>query len=725
MIERRIPAIFLNGAQVALGIGCIQLVMSGLGGPHAAQLALSGAVCTSLADVPTTVARTGHRVTAAAALSFLAALAAGLLKPYPLALGGGIALIAFLAMMTMAWGPRAGAVSFAPILALVFAMALPAGGDVAVNAAWNAAGAAAYIVWSLLAGRLLQPRYRALALSGALAAAASLLRLRAALLATVPGDAAHADAMQAWVAGEAALAERLQTARDFIFAQPDTARARRDTAILLRAIDLRDVLLASRLDVELLGGDASGRRILGQVAAGLRQVAAQLDAAALALRDGRAAAAVAAHGLALDADLARASMACDDPRARLIPALSDRLHSLVDDASRILTLLNGGLDAPDELPLTRAQLQRFVAPEGWPLRALAAQWHGRSPVLRHAVRSALALSCAYFIALALPWASHPHWLVLSVAVVLRGSLEQTLSRRNARVLGTLLGCAGVVALSRSDSPPLLAAVFLLSVGIAHSFVMQRYWLTATAATVMALLQSHMVNPGTGFAVGERVADTLFGAVLAWGFSYVLPSWERRSLPDTIARLLRELGDYASHALQLRTPDELAQRLARRQAYDTLGALAAALQRSAAEPQAVQVPAAAVAALLDHGQRLMAHLSVVRMALSQHGDELAAPAAQQALATTRESLTAILCSPAAAGPQAADPAEPVAETGPDRPDDLSRLPRESPADAALPWLLRRLDLLVHDARQIRRAAAGARVRPRDVAVKPPGSAPQVL
>jgi uncharacterized membrane protein YccC len=71
----------------------------------------------------------------------------------------------------------------------------------------------------------------------------------------------------------------------------------------------------------------------------------------------------------------------------------------------------------------------------------------QSPVLRHAVRAALALGSAYYLALALPWASHPHWLVLSVAVVLRGNLEQTLSRRNARVMGTMLGCAVVLGLA--------------------------------------------------------------------------------------------------------------------------------------------------------------------------------------------------------------------------------------------------------------------------------------
>ena len=82
---------------------------------------------------------------------------------------------------------------------------------------------------------------------------------------------------------------------------------------------------------------------------------------------------------------------------------------------------------------------------------MRAQWTGHSPVLRHALRAALALGSAYFIALALPWASHPHWLVLGVAVVLRGSLDQTLARRNARVLGTLFGCVLVVALTHAGS----------------------------------------------------------------------------------------------------------------------------------------------------------------------------------------------------------------------------------------------------------------------------------
>ena len=683
---RRLPAHLLNGIAVALGIGCIQLLFTALGGPLAAQLALSGAVCTSLADVPNTRQRTWQRVWAAGALGVLAALVVGLLRPYPLLLGAGIVALAFVATMALAWGARAGPVSFAPVLALVFAMALPAGREpVWQAAAWSLAGSAAYVAWALAAATLLRPRYEALALADALSALAALLGARAELLSSAPVEAVHTAAMKAWVAGEAALAEALQSARDFVFAAPDSEAARRDTAMLLRAIDLRDLLLASRLDLELLGSDAGGRWVLQQVAAALRRIGQTLEAAAQTRRSGITPAALRVQDFGFNPSIEEAPLAVDDPRRRLLPALAHRLRLLAEDALGIHAALRGPIEPP---LLTREELQRFVAPEGWPLRALRAQWTFESPVLRHALRFAFALGSAYFIGLALPWASHPHWLVLSVAVVLRGSLDQTLSRRNGRIGGTLLGCALVVGLAATRSAALLAGVFLASVGVAHSFVLRRYWIAATAATVMALLQAHGVNPEGGFAVAERIADTLLGALLAWGFSYVLPSWERRSLPLAVRRLKKELADFATRTLCFEGADALEQRLARRRAYDALDAVAAALQRSTAEPRSVRVPAEAVAALIDHGQRFMAHVSAVRMTLARRNAGLARAEVAQELAQTRRALAATLAAPA---PAAADSPEPLS------------LPMVAPAEDMLPWLQRRLQLLLLDAQQIQRAA----------------------
>lgn len=734
---RLLPAYAVNGIEVALGITAVHLLASAVFGAQTAPLVVSGAVCASIADLPNTVVRSWHRVGAAALLAAVTVLAVDLLRPHPAALGAAVMAVTFVAMMTLAWGPRAGAVSFAPILAMIFSMAVPASArpvaGAFAHAAYSACGSLAFLGWALLANAACQRRYRSLALANALRAAADLFSARAAVLGAATPRAGAADGnapMGAWISGEAVLAERLQTARDLLFAARPGARAQRDVALLLRVIDLRDVLLASRLDADLWADGGAGSALLQHIAGAFRDIGGALAAAADHVQHGtQPRGAPVALGDALPDVLAAAlttavhhthdaagSLPPGDARARLLPSLAGRLQQLRDDLARVERLLRGGHET---LPLTHAQLQQFVAAEGWPLRALRAHTTLDSPVLRHALRTSLALGVAYFLALALPWGAHPYWLILSVAVVLRGNLGDTLSRRNARVLGTVLGCLVVVGLSQWLQAGLLGALFIVAVGVAHAFVLQRYWLTATAASVMALLQSHLVNPGSGFAVTERLADTLLGALIAWSFSYVLPSWEQRSVPQGITRVLRELAAYAAQTLQPAPDDAVAQRLARRQAYDALSAMAAALQRSRVEPKGVRLPAPQLSALLDHGERLMAHLSMVQLTRARllHAGAGAADAAAVVLAKAADEvqrwLTGAVESPAQT---AAAPATAGAAKMPDGTPDLSsdllpdplpdRLPEQTLAQDLLPWLARRLRLLGQEARQVRQAAEAA-------------------
>lgn len=690
----RLPAHVVNGMTVAIGIGLLHPLIDALAGPNAAKLAVSGAICVSLSDLPGTLARSWRRMFTAAALTCLTALLIGLLRPLPLALGLAIVAVVFAAMMTMAWGPRAGPVSFAAILAIVFTMGLPPDQPVWPLALWNLLGALVYLAWSLVVTAVLQAAYRRLALDAALRATAQLLRSRADLLELPGTDAAASGRLQAWVQDEAALAERLQSARDLLFDAPDLPPARNQTAALLRAIDLRDILLASRLDLDLLGNDSAAAHIRGALAHQLRQMAAHLDGAQAARRGAKAASSPSHGPITQAAVFGTHGIPVDDRRVRLLPALVDRVQHLRDGIEDIRQLLRGG-DA--RLPLSRDQLRLFVAPTSWPPSALRAHLSMASPVLRHAIRAGLALGTAYYMALILPWASHPQWLVLSVAVVLRGNIEQTLSRRNLRVLGTMLGCLVVLVLAQVPSPGLLLLVFVGAVGLAHGFSVERYLVTATAGTVMALLQAHLVSPGSGFPVAERLADTLLGALLAWGFSYVLPSWERRGLPQAVTRALRALQEYADWALRAEPADTVAQRLARRQAYDALGAVATTLQRSAAEPGRVRSPVIELSTLLDHGQRLMAHLSMVRLMLAQHGTELDPQETMAAMQAADAALQAAL--QLAASPPGMAPVDlPVTDAS-----GLDLLPLQPPTDQPLPWLQRRLQAAVHDSQAVAHAA----------------------
>ncbi|MFT3666800.1 FUSC family protein [Piscinibacter sp.] len=662
---RRLPAHLINGITVALGVTTIHFVAIALAGPQVAGWASSGAILASLADRPGSLSRSWRLVLATGLAGCLAAAAIVLLSAHRPALGLAIAAITFVATMTLAWGPRAGPVSFAPVLAIVFSMAQPHDAPRAAMLAAHLAGAAGYLLWVVASAALLQRRYRTLALADAAQALAELLRRRAAVL----GDDAappRAERERAWVRQEAQLAERLQAARDLVFSAPDSPRMRRESAVLLRLIELRDLLIVGVLDLDRFAEAPGGPAWRAWLMRSLEAQAERLDEAQALLRGvtGRAAAPLSQPPPPEGEDAAT---------RRLGVVLRGRVGHLQAEVERIAALAHG---ADEALPLGHDELRRFVAPEGWPLSALAAHRTLASPVLRHALRAALALGCAYAIALLLPWASHPQWLVLSVAVVLRGNLEQTLSRRNARVSGTVLGCLAVMVLARWPSAPLMTAVFLVSVGVAHGFAVERYLVTALAATVMSLLQAHLADPAIGFPVAERLADTLIGAALAWIFSYVLPAWERRALPRNVERAVRALRAYAKHVLGAALDDAATQRIARRQAYDALGAVTAALQRAAVEPAGARPPLAELTQFLDQAQRLMANLSMVRLVRQRGGLGDATPELDAALRRVHGGLQQRLGDALEGRPPAA-------------PAELPPPPDAEPTAAPLPWLLWRL------------------------------------
>jgi uncharacterized membrane protein YccC len=727
-LAMRLPAHVLNGLAVALGIALIQVALTLAAGPLAALAAATGAICASLADLPIAPARTWRRVGAGAVMGWASGLLVSLLRESGAAMGLTIILLSFCSTMALAWGQRAGPLSFIPILALIFTLAAPPPADAAllwIHSGWTAIGGLLYFGWAVFSSRVLQPRYRTLALAAALQALAALLRSRAALLSQ--SESGAPPPLQDWIRSQVALDERLQAARDLLFPAAGQAHTGPAIAVLLQAVEMRDTLLAGELDVELLGHDGPAGQLrqrlrthgahvadaVDAIARALRESGMQVPAAAtapLAETDIETGAAVAAPPAPVQAAEARTPLfAATDPRYPLAVAFYGRARRMAAVLARMQAALRG---EATPLPLAPDELQVFVSPEGWPLAALRAQLNTRSPTFRHAVRLSLALGTAYFIGLALPWASHPHWLVLSVAVVLRGNLEQTLSRRNDRVLGTMIGCLLVLVLAQFAAAWVATLAFLVAVGIAHSFTTARYLVTAAAASVMALTQAHMAAPDAAdFGALERLADTVIGAALAWGFSYVWPWWERRGIERLTERVLKSLRTLTGEVMRLPDPAkaDLSLRLARREVYEAVGAIAAAAQRTGAEPERVQVPLYALAEMLTRCHVLMAQLVAVRLLLARRGAQLEAAVARQALAEACTALRHALdnpgvgTSPQRGAPGAAGAPVVVAGTVPSEDVDHTAVPAALPDSAVLPWLRRRLELATRAARRVGLAA----------------------
>ncbi len=634
----------------------------------------------------------------------------------PLELGLLLVPATFVAFLSMAWGKRGGPIAIALMFSMIFSMATRSPDDSAQALRTTlhfGLGAGLYVIWAMLFNQLLNARYRVQMLADTLLAMAALMRTQARQFAPVgvPDDEPPSLIGQL-LREQAALGDKLQGTRDIVLESPRTSRRQRLAGMLVAVLEMRDQLLACELDLDALKSHSGHAPVFIEVRRVLAEMAAEMEALADALLIGRRPAPSVDRQSRLAAlHLPDASAAGPEPDtgtdvglapsvAMLARALASRVRHINDEAIRLAALARG--EQEPDLAVVRANWQMFVSPTAWSWRPFLGVWRWQAAPLRHAIRAALAIATGYTASQALPWGgAHDYWVLLTIVVVLRGSVSQTLERRNARVAGTMLGCLLAVALF-SAHPAALALFATLAVAqaLAHGFAIRRYLVTAVAATVLGLVQAHMLNPEVSeiFALFERLADTLLGATIAWGFSYVLPSWERRQIPALVKRTLTAQARHAQVALALgqlhavdNTP-ELEWRLARREAYDSLAALVQATQRSLSEPRAVRPPLELLERLQVHSYQLLAQLSAIKsllllrrghLKLEQVGQSLAQASAR--LATTLD-LKVPQPVPTNDAPAAQSP-------GP--------LPLPDPFTTDVtPWLLRRLDLSADIAIQLR-------------------------
>ncbi len=730
-----------NGVSVALGLLLISAAVHLWLGAEAAAAASVGVIVCSPPDLPGPRRGKLWQMLPAPLLGIPLFFAVQWLHRDPLHLGLLLVPGTFLAFLAMAWGRRGIPIAVAVMFSMIFSMAaaprVPPGGDplpaaLAITAHF-ALGAGLYVLYAVVANRLLNARYRVQLVADTLYSLAALMRVQARLFDSAPAGtttsaqgaegaedeaAAHGGTAEAphaltrlLLRRQAALAEQLQGARNIVLEAPSTPARQRLAAMLVQVLETRDHLLACELDVEALKAHPGHVPVLRALRGVLLDTAAEFARLADALLRGSRPAPFADARPALaelrwSDPLPPAAISGPSPHA-LARGLADRVGHINDEALRMNALARG--EAPPDLAVVRASWQMFVSPTAWSWAPLATLWRWDAPPLRHAVRAALAIAAGFLVAQALPWGTHAYWILLTIVVVLRGSLAQTLERRNSRVAGTLLGCVLAAALLAAHlSSWQLVLCLTVAQAVAHAFAVRRYLVTAVAATVLGLVQSHMLHGGAvspAFDLLERLADTLIGTGIAWAFSYVLPSWERSQIPALVQRTLVAQARHAREALalgQLHAVDnapELAWRLARREAYDSLSALVQATERAMAEPRAVQPPVVALEHLQARCYQLLAQLTAIKTMLLLRRGRLDAGGLQVSLAQTAEAISRRLEGREDAAATAAD------APWPPLPGDAQAWPDPHDGDLG-PWLVRRLALATERAGQVRAAAREA-------------------
>jgi uncharacterized membrane protein YccC len=634
-----------NGAFVSLGMAVVGLGMALLFGRNVAVLAATGALCASIVDRPGPLEVKARMYALATAGATLLTILTILADGHVVLMGLVVAGMSFTTGMISAYGQRALGLGVTAVLALLFGMAANQAGamPIPLHVAIFASGAVAYSLYSLATSILLDSRNRRLLLSEAVHAFSDYLAAKSELYAP---KARTRLALERLVQSHAELTEALQAARNMIFVGRKTPARLRWMAALLALLDCFDMVVSSDADIETLR--ASGQRdLLARLQSLMASFSADTEALALALTTPGLDFTYSSHAEEISAfqrEVERISAAQGPHESPAIAAYRSTGHKLAMSLARLEKLARVvDARAGAEAILPNVDLEAFVHRDRMDPRVLVAQMTFSSPIMRYAIRLTLAMTCGYLLTLALPNVVHGGWVLLTTALIMRASYSVTKQRRDDRIMGTAAGCLIAALLAHFLPRDWLFLPVLVTVGGAHAFATVNFRVTALCASITALLQLHFIAPEAMAAsslVLQRLSDTLMGAGLAWGFSFLLPSWEWRNIPKLVNAAIK--ADLAYAALSLaRQRNDQDFRLARKRAHDATATLSQTVRRLSDEPRIDRNTLATLNDLITENYLLASDLASMRVLFRMRGKELDPRVTERVLETARNNVAIAL------------------------------------------------------------------------------------
>lgn len=262
---------------------------------------------------------------------------------------------------------------------------------------------------------------------------------------------------------------------------------------------------------------------------------------------------------------------------RALAANLSTLDRLLGDASNPDALA----DATDSNLLDRAPRN---LKEMW--TRLRTQLTPTSLLFRHALRLSLALTIGYGTLHAIH-ASQGYWIILTTLFVCQPNYGATRRKLGQRIVGTAIGLTVAWALFDLFPSPLVQSMFAIAAGLVF-FINRttRYTLATAAITLMVLFCFNQVGDGYGLFL-PRLFDTLLGSLIAGLAVFLfLPDWQGRRLNKVLANTLTCNSIYLRQIMQQYAAgksDDLAYRLARRNAHNADAALSTTLANMLMEP----------------------------------------------------------------------------------------------------------------------------------------------
>ncbi len=272
------------------------------------------------------------------------------------------------------------------------------------------------------------------------------------------------------------------------------------------------------------------------------------------------------------------------------PEWRDLLRSLRALANNLSTLDHLLRDAanPDALALTQdsAILDRDPMSLKEAFERVRQHFSIHSLLFRHALRLSIAVAACYAVMQLL----HPdqgYWILLTTVFVCRPNYGATRIRLVERIIGTILGLGASWVLFELFPELWVQALIAVAAGVAYFATRTSHYKLSTAfITLMVLFCFNQIGDGYNLFL-PRLTDTLIGSAIAGlAVFFILPDWQGRRLNIVLAQTLRSNGRYLKQIMLEYTQgktDDMAYRVARRDAHNADAALSSTLTNMLKEP----------------------------------------------------------------------------------------------------------------------------------------------
>ena len=378
--------------------------------------------------------------------------------------------------------------------------------------------------------------------------------------------------------------------RDKRLMRPGNAEGKKHLLVISQVIDLYEMISAIQYNYEFLQQSLKDTGLLESISRAIEHLANDFHELGLALYARSRVKPVdsSAHEIELLLKEIEKLIAAEKS---VYSSVLKKVHDNIENIYKVIRQINVTLTTkaeeisfPEDLPF-----QLFTVPKRINLHLIKRHLSLKSPIFRFSLRFSLACMVAYSL-MFLPMGFYSYWILLTVIVVVKPGFGLTKKRNIQRIKGSLIGVlVGFLVLLVIGSVTvqlILAGLFLLG---SFVYLRQDYGISIMFLTPMVVIALHNYD-STASVELQRALDSIIGCAIAFGASYLFPSWEIKKhsvyIRDVIHANLNYLKKLYDEASGLPS-NSTSFKLARKDVYTRLAALSSGVQNMLMEPGQAQ------------------------------------------------------------------------------------------------------------------------------------------